>query len=165
MNHVVMNIHPSPSTILFGLSILFSACGPGKDEQHLDGAHSTDAASAAPDSASGPLLELNNGERWVVSPPMLVPVRRMQQRIATAIEPGAAIRLDHAVLADSLFVDLDALVAGCTMEGKAHAELHDWLMPHMQLVQDLEKTTDTAHARTILQHLNASSAEFDRYFQ
>ena len=51
------------------------------------------------------------------------------------------------------------------MEGKAHAELHDWLMPHMQLVQDLEKTTDTAHARTILQHLNASSAEFDRYFQ
>jgi hypothetical protein len=160
-----MNIHPSPSTILFGLSILFSACGPGKDEQHLDGAHSTDAASAAPDSASGPLLELNNGERWVVSPPMLVPIRRMQQRIATAIEPGAAITLDHAVLADSLFVDLDALVAGCTMEGKAHEELHDWLMPHTQLVQDLEKTTDTARARTILQQLAASSAEFDRHFQ
>jgi hypothetical protein len=160
-----MNIHPSPSTILFGLSILFYACGPGKDEQPVDDAHSTDAASAVPDRASGPLLELNNGERWVVSPPMLVPIRRMQQRIATVIEPGAAIRLDHAVLADSLFVDLDALVAGCTMEGKAHEELHDWLMPHMQLVQDLEKTTDTAQVRTILQQLAASSAEFDRYFQ
>ena len=162
---MVMNNHPSLSTFLFGLSILFYACGPGKDEQPVDDAHSTDAATAVPDSASGPLLELNNGERWVVSPPMLVPVRRMQQRIAIAVEPGAAITLDQAVLADSLFVDLDALVAGCTMEGKAHEELHDWLMPHMQLVQDLEKTTDTTRARTILQQLAASSAEFDRYFE
>ncbi len=160
-----MNIPPTPSTILFGLSVLFSACGPGKDEQHLDGAHSTDAASAASDSASGPLLELNNGQRWVVSPPMLVPIRRMQQRIAAAVVTDAATELDHAVLADSLFVDIDALVAGCTMEGKAHAELHDWLMPHMQLVQDLEKTTDTVQARKILEELAASSEEFDRYFE
>lgn len=162
---MVMNSHPALSTFLFGLSILFYACGPGKDEQPVDDAHSTDAATAVPDSASGPLLELNNGERWVVSPAMLVPIQRMQQRIAAAVEPGAAANLDHAVLADSLFVDLDALVAGCTMEGKAHEELHDWLMPHMQLVQDLEKTTDAAQARTILQQLAASSAEFDRYFQ
>jgi hypothetical protein len=81
------------------------------------------------------------------------------------LNPGRGHQPDHTVLADSLFVDLDALVAGCTMEGKAHEELHDWLMPHMQLVQDLEKTTDTAQARTILQQLATSSAEFDRYFQ
>ncbi len=93
---------------------------------------------------------------------MLPPVRRMQERIA---EAGQAGTLDHAALADSLFVDIDALVAGCTMEGKAHAELHDWLMPHMQLVQELERTTDTAQARNILQQLAASSAEFDRYFE
>jgi hypothetical protein len=160
-----MNNHPSLSTFLFGLSILFFACGTGKDEQPVDDAQGKDAASATPDSASGPLLELDHGKRWVVSPPMLVPIRRMQQRIATAVEPGAAITLDHAVLADSLFVDLDALVAGCTMEGKAHAELHDWLMPHMQLVQHLERTADTAQVRSILQQLAASSAEFDRYFE
>jgi len=162
-----MNNHPSPSpsTFLFGLSILFYACGPGKDEQPVDDAHSTDAATAAPDSAAGPLLELNNGQRWVVSPPMLIPIRRMQQRIAAAVVTDAATELDHAVLADSLFVDIDALVAGCTMEGKAHAELHDWLMPHMQLVQDLEKTTDTVQARKILEELAASSEEFDRYFE
>jgi hypothetical protein len=160
-----MNSHSALSTFLFGLSILFYACGTGKDEQPVDDAHSKAAATAAPDSASGPLLELDHGKRWVVSPPMLVPVRRMQQRIATAAAPGAAITLDHAVLADSLFVDLDALVAGCTMEGKAHAELHDWLMPHIQLVQDLERTTDTAQARSILQQLAASSAEFNRYFE
>jgi hypothetical protein len=157
--------HPSLSTILFGLSILFSACAPEGVEQTVNDTPSADAAGAVQDSASGPVLELNNGERWVVSPPMLVPIQRMQQRIARAVEPRAAATVDHAVLADSLFVDLDALVAGCTMEGKAHEELHDWLMPHMQLVQDLEKTTDTAQARTILQQLAASSAEFDRYFQ
>ena len=89
----------------------------------------------------------------------------MQQRIAAAVVTDAATELDHAVLADSLFVDIDALVAGCTMEGKAHAELHDWLMPHMQLVQDLEKTTDTVQARKILEELAASSEEFDRYFE
>jgi len=152
-----MNNHPALVFILFALTFTFTSCGPGDGERTTDDAHTTDTAV--------PVLELNNGERWVVSPPMLVPVRRMQQRIATAVEPGAPATLDHAVLADSLFVDIDALVVGCTMEGKAHAELHDWLMPHMQLVQDLEKTTDTAQARTILKQLAASSVEFDRYFQ
>ncbi len=109
-----------------------------------------------------PLLELDNGKRWAMSPSMLPPVRRMQERIA---EAGKARILDHTTLADSLFVDIDALVAGCTMEGKAHTELHDWLMPHMQLMQDLERTTDTAQAWSILQQLAASSSEFDRYFE
>ncbi|MBK9418021.1 MAG: hypothetical protein IPN62_12200 [Flavobacteriales bacterium] len=160
-----MNDQPSTSTLLFSLSILFSACGPWKDEQPPDDAQSTNSATVVRDRASGPLLELDHGERWVVSPPMLVPIQRMQERIAMAVEPGPTATPDHTVLADSLFVDLDALVMGCTMEGKAHEELHDWLMPHMQLVQDLEKSTDTVQARAILKQLAASSAEFDRYFQ
>ena len=120
------------------------------------------AAPTATNGATKPTLELDNGKRWAMSPAMMPSVRSMQERIAVA---EMASTLDQAVLSDSLFVDLDALVAGCTMEGKAHDELHDWLMPHMQLVQDLEKTADTAEARAILQKLAASSAEFDRYFE
>lgn len=156
---------PSLATLLFCSSILFTACVPWKVEQPPGATQRTNAAIVERNGTSTPRLELDHGERWVVDPLMWVPIRRMHERITSSVEYGATARLDHRVLADSLFADLDALVAGCTMDGKAHEELHDWLMPHMQLVQDLEKAPDTAQARAILEQLAASSAEFDQYFQ
>ena len=137
-------------------------CAPTPADESTPVEHADMPSPAATDAAAKPTLELDNGRRWAMSPSMLPPVRRMQERIAAADQDAV---LDHTTLADSLFVDIDALVAGCTMEGKAHAELHDWLMPHMQLVQDLESATDTTQATAILQQLAASSAEFDRYFE
>jgi hypothetical protein len=148
---------------LLGFLVLHTVgCAPSPADDAAQDEQAAPPDPVVPSGTAKALLELDNGKRWAMSPSMLPPVRRMQERIA---EAGQAGILDHAALADSLFVDIDALVAGCTMEGKAHAELHDWLMPHMQLVQELERTTDTAQARNILQQLAASSAEFDRYFE
>lgn len=164
-NKVHMRGHPLFPAIFLASFFTVTGCGTGTDEHAADNALTPAPVSERQDSVRGPELELDHGERWVVDPPMLVPVRRMQQRIAQAAHQGALLTPEHAALADSLFADLDDLVAGCTMEGKAHEELHVWLIPHMQLVQDLEKAADTTQARAILQRLADSATEFDRYFR
>jgi hypothetical protein len=110
-----------------------------------------------------PGLTLDEGRRWKVNAPMLEPIQRMQQRIQLAEEvPGD---LDHGALADSLFVDIDQLITTCNMKGKAHDALHAWLMPHMQLVQDLERAAGPAEADSLLRALDRSARDSDRYFE
>jgi hypothetical protein len=95
---------------------------------------------------------------------MVLPIRRMQVRIAEAKTLPVEQR-DHAALADSLFVDIDQLVAACDMKGKAHDVLHEWLMPHMQLAQDLERATDPIVADSLLHALALSSDAYALYFE
>ena len=109
-------------------------------------------------------LVLNDGQRWKVSPHMVEPIRRMQERIAEA-ETLPVDQRDHGALADSLFVDIDQLVAACDMKGKAHDVLHEWLMPHMQLAQDLERASNPGVADSLLHALVLSSRTYDLYFE
>jgi hypothetical protein len=109
-------------------------------------------------------LKLDNGQRWKVSPHMVEPIQRMQVRIAEAQAIPLEQR-DPKALADSLFVDIDQLVVACDMQGKAHDVLHEWLMPHIQLVQDLERTTDQGAADSLLEALANSSAVYDSFFE
>lgn len=156
--------HRSTTPIFLFMVLLHGvACTSGPAEGGDPASESLDQVVVPP--SDKPLLELDNGKRWVVSPPMLVPIERMHERIAQAAGTPDDSPLDATALADSLFADLDELVSGCTMQGKAHEELHDWLMPHMQLVQDLEKTTDPREARSIIQQLARSADTFDRFFE
>jgi len=109
-------------------------------------------------------LVLNNGQRWKVSTHMVVPIRRMQERIAEA-QAIPVEKREHAAIVDSLFLDMDQLVAACDMQGKAHDVLHEWLIPHMQLVQDLERAKDPILADSLLYSLARSAAAYDHYFE
>jgi hypothetical protein len=95
---------------------------------------------------------------------MVLPIRRMQVRITEAQILHVEQR-DHVALVDSLFVDIDQLVAACDMKGKAHDVLHEWLMPHMQLAQDLERAKDPIGADSLLHVLALSSDTYDLYFE
>jgi hypothetical protein len=72
-----------------------------------------------------PSLELNDGKKWEVAKPMMVPIRNLERAVEDFERtPGR----DHAVLATEIQEYLGRLVTNCTMEGKAHDELHKWLM-------------------------------------
>lgn len=109
-------------------------------------------------------LELNDGKRWKVAPHMVAPIQRMRERIAEARTIVVEQR-DHVALADSLFVDIDQLVAACDMKGKAHDVSHGWLMPHMRLAHDLERASDPLVADSVLHALVRSFATYDLYFE
>lgn len=119
-----------------------------------------DSAEVAAPKEGG--LALDNGRKWTVSPHMMVPIRRMRERMA-AVEPKE-LDAPHA-LADSLFMDMDELVRTCDMKGPAHDMLHEWLMPHMTLLQRLETAPNADSARTVLDAMERSNTLFDQYFE
>jgi hypothetical protein len=149
----------TPFLLTLFIIILHGACGtPSAESAELR----SEEKSKVQTSTKG--LELNNGQRWRVSPHMVEPIRRMQVRIGEAKTLPVEQR-DNAALADSLFVDMDQLVAACDMKGKAHDMLHEWLMPHMQLAQDLERASDPTLADSLLHALALSSDTYDLYFE
>lgn len=110
-------------------------------------------------------LALDNGRKWPVSPHMMVPIRRMRERLAEVDTASLEVPDAPRVLADSLFIDMDELVRTCDMKGPAHDMLHEWLMPHMTLLQRLERAPSADSARHIVLALDRSNALFDQYFE
>ena len=72
---------------------------------------------------------------------------------------------DHKVLADSLTNQLNVLIAGCTMKGPAHDELHKWLVPYTEHVKDLSSTQDAGGASGIVGKIEESLNSFGEYFK
>jgi hypothetical protein len=68
-------------------------------------------------------------------------------------------------LAVKLQANLDLLTSNCTMEGKAHDELHKWLLPYIDLVNDLSGSKDEAEASKQFSQLENSFLTFNQFFQ
>ena len=49
---------------------------------------------------------------------------------------------DHAALAAKIDAHTKQLIASCTMDGKAHDALHDWLMPFLKLNKEYAAATE-----------------------
>jgi hypothetical protein len=55
-------------------------------------------------------------------------------------------------------------VTNCTLEGKAHDELHKWLMPLLGLPAEYTKATDPQGQAELLGKIKQSLALFHEYF-
>jgi len=58
----------------------------------------------------------------------------------------------------------DQLALSCTMEGEDHEILHDWLIPHIDLIEKLKKASDITDAQKQLQNLRKSMEHFHQQF-
>ena len=83
-------------------------------------------------------------------------IRRMEEKV---IEFEGE---NYNALSESLMEDINQLTANCTMTGQAHDELHKWLLPYIDLVDELEKTKDkeSQHDRIV-----SSFKTFNEYFE
>lgn len=104
-------------------------------------------------------IELNEGEKWTVNAEMKPYVMEAEQ-IISAYDGG-----DHALLAEKLAEQNQALVKSCTMEGKSHEELHKWLHPHMELVSDLGEAESQEAADEIIADIKQSFGTYHKYFK
>ena len=51
------------------------------------------------------------------------------------------------------------------MDGKSHDELHKWLHPHLELVKELENSSDENEAKEIVLKLQKSNEMYHQYFK
>ncbi len=105
-------------------------------------------------------ISLNEGEKWIVDSAMIVHIRNIEQDILDYKQKDSN---QYSTLAAKLQNHLDLLTSNCTMKGQAHDELHKWLVPFMQLVDDLlHAETDEA---STFKDIEDSIATFNTYFK
>lgn len=77
----------------------------------------------------------------------------------------AAPSRNHAALAALIREALGALVTRCTMQGKAHDELHKWLMPCLALSEAYFQATDPRVQEQQFLEMQRSLVMLNHYFE
>ena len=107
-------------------------------------------------------IELNNGEKWEVDTNMITHIRNMENDV---ISFAKVEQKDYKSLSEKLQSNIDLLTSNCTMKGKAHDELHKWLLPYIDLVKELSEAKDETEAEKQFQNIQTSFTAFNQYFQ
>jgi hypothetical protein len=106
-------------------------------------------------------LQLNNGEKWKVNDEMMPHLTEMQEIILNYdMEAG-----DYKTLASSLDSHNKKLIKSCTMKGESHDQLHLWLHPYLEMVDNLGKAESLEAATIIINQIKESFKSFNQYFQ
>ena len=107
-------------------------------------------------------IELNNGEKWKVDANMIPHIRNMENDV---ISFAKVEQKDYKSLSEKLQSNIDLLTSNCTMKGKAHDELHKWLLPYIDLVKELSESKDETEALKHFENIQTSFTTFNQYFQ
>jgi len=107
-------------------------------------------------------IELNNEEKWKVDANMITHIRNMENDV---ISFAKVEQKDYKSLSEKLQSNIDLLTSNCTMKGKAHDELHKWLLPYIDLVKELSEAKDPTEAEKQFQNIQTSFNTFNQYFQ
>jgi len=134
---------------LLGLLLAFSSCS-----------NSPDKVIEAEDNSYG--IELVNDQKWKVNGEMLVHIRNMEADILNA---SSQDNPDLEELGRTLDQHVELLISSCTMKGKAHDELHKWLLPFINNLKALKETTDTETKQQVFKTIADSMNEFNNYFE
>ena len=110
-------------------------------------------------------IEFNNGAKWKVVPEMMAHIRNMESDINGFSETKHTELKDFTQLGSSLQKNIDLLTSNCTMEGKAHDELHKWLLPYIDMVDKLNKSKNNDEALHTFEEIKDSYKLFNIYFE
>lgn len=142
-------------TLVLGMGLVFASCendtNLNESAPHTEHEHSSEEG-----------IELDNGEKWVVNVEMMGYIKEMDADFEQFENQEDK---DYSELASKLEANIDLLTSNCTMTGKAHDELHKWLLPYIDLVSDLSSANNDAEANTTYKELQASFKTFNTYFK
>lgn len=78
------------------------------------------------------VVQLNNGQKWTANPETKEGIARMKTIVAqnrVIYEPNDPLLYSNT--ASAMLVTIKEIFSKCDMEGAAHEELHDYLVPLM----------------------------------
>lgn len=151
-----MKIPYNSTLLIVALTVGLSACQRSSKQ---DDTISDNNASGVPTTTA---TESGKPAKWVMPESMMQHMRNLEQNVR-ALESSA--EKDHAALARKLDEHTTQLISSCTMDGKAHDALHDWLMPFLQLNKDYTAATDAATKTAKFKEIQDSLATFHERFE
>ena len=146
-------------TLVLGTALLFASCAT---ETTQDQDQDSEESTAQHEHSSEETLELDNGKKWVVVDEMMGHVQSM----VTDLEQFENQEdKDYSDLASKLGDNIDLLTSSCTMTGKAHDQLHIWLLPYIDLVDELSSAEDDTAAKATYKEIQTSFETFNMFFE
>lgn len=107
-------------------------------------------------------IELVNNEKWEVNKEMMVHIKNMESNIEAVSNQSSP---NYEELGSKLDENIGLLTSNCTMTGKAHDELHKWLLPFIDLVKELNAADSKEKQEKSFEAIQESMNEFNTYFK
>lgn len=147
---------PCKSTVLIvALAFSLSACKRSPKPADATSDNHASAVSTTTADAGKPA-------KWPIPEVMMKHLRDLEQDVRNL--DGAAEK-DHAALAAKIDGHTDRLISSCTMDGKAHDALHDWLMPFIQLNKAYAAAPDGGAKSAKFKEIKDSLTTFHERFE
>ncbi len=142
---------------LFLIILVFTACTNKKMDKNKQTSDTVKHAH----NEKPEVIELNNGQKWKVDEAMMEIIRKMESDIYSFSDSN---KKDHNELGIKLQANIELLTSNCTMKGKAHDELHKWLLPFIDLVNEYSNNKDLKKSEILYTQILISMKNFNRYF-
>ena len=107
-------------------------------------------------------IELVDSKKWEVNQEMMIHIKNMESDIENASNNASP---NYKELGSNLMNNINLLTSNCTMTGKAHDELHKWLVPFIDLVDKFNNTVTLKQQEVYFEEIKESMNEFNTYFK
>lgn len=107
-------------------------------------------------------IVLDNGKQWIANPETTIGINNMI-KMMDEFNPSGDSK-DYNVLADNLADEFQMIFKNCTMEGEAHNQLHNYLLPMKDMFDGL-KSNEISIQKQHFEMLKAHLISYPNYFQ
>lgn len=105
---------------------------------------------------------LNNGEKWPANAETTEGIRKMSTLLNAL--PAESKLEDYHALKTTLENAYDEIIHKCTMTGEAHNQLHNFILPINEMIQELG-SEDATKCKAVVDKLKKHLEEYGNYFQ
>jgi hypothetical protein len=122
-------------------------------------AAASDSHSQAEEAADNwtQTIKLDEGKKWKANPETTAGIQEMSNLVDTTKDPK--------ILHTDLTAVLNELIQKCNMTGPAHDNLHVYLMPLMDKLEQLAKAESPEAANRVMDELKNHLAAYKNYFE
>ncbi|MFT5859705.1 MAG: hypothetical protein ACI865_001809 [Flavobacteriaceae bacterium] len=142
--------------LIAGILLVLPSCGDNAEKDNLNSEPIHEEHNHDDES-----IELDNGKKWIVVDEMMGHVRNMESDLNVFENQDGK---DYQSLAVKLENNIELLTSSCTMTGKAHDELHKWLIPYIDRVDQLTNAKNDEEAGVTYRKIQVSFKTFNTYF-
>lgn len=141
-------------------ALLLASCGGNSNEKKDD--NKKVILNEEHHHSDSEKIELNSGEKWKVKDEMMVYIRTMEKEVNTF---ATSNKKEYKTLAQNLQKNIELLTSSCTMTGKAHDELHKWLLPYIDLANHFSQAKTEMEEIKLFENIHASFITFNQFFK
>lgn len=161
--------------LFFTLAIAFVACDnnnsvePGVDTESSSDDKESNKATMIPGtpdlgSPAAAAVQLDNGKKWKANAETTEGINKMMASVKKAASSDMSDIDTYRALGSTLQQDFNEIFQKCTMTGEAHDQLHNFLLPMVDMVKTFEKK-DMASCEKMLPEIKEHLGSYYAYFE